>query len=63
MRGMAESTKGACEMIPDNGAMEEKVITQLKRALEPTMRKIRVDWGEFKVQSAPYQIRFFFCFH
>lgn len=58
MEGIAKSTKGVCELIPDDGAMEEKVISQLKRALEPTLRKIRVDWGQFKVQIAPYQIRF-----
>ena len=37
--------------------MEAKVIAQLKRALEPSLRKVEIDWDGLKIQQAPWLIR------
>lgn len=60
VQGIADASKGFCEMILENSSMEEVVIRQLKRALEPTLRNITLNWGEFKVKPSPYLIRFLF---
>ncbi len=37
--------------------MEAKVIAQLQRALEPCLKKVRVQWRSLPVKQAPFVIR------
>lgn len=46
---------GACELVSDQGGqdLQLKVCGQLKKALQPAITNLGVDWGELKATQAP----------
>ncbi|GAM27020.1 hypothetical protein SAMD00019534_101950 [Acytostelium subglobosum LB1] len=55
--GMSRACKGYYEFIQDESDMEERVMTLMNVALEPTVSNIKVDWHGLDVLQAPKLIR------
>lgn len=54
--------EGNSEFIIEGEAMDDKVMRQLKRALQPALTDLKVDWGVFKsAQPAPFRMPPLFC--
>lgn len=44
-------------MIVDTTTMEQKVMRQLNRAMQPALTDLKIDWGKLDVTStAPYRL-------
>lgn len=54
LRGLADATGGACEMVTPREGMEERVLRQLERMDEPRWRW-RIDWPEGAHDNWPAQ--------
>lgn len=53
---MAKAGEGNWEMIVDTTTMEQKVLRQLKRAMQPALTDLEVDWGKLAVtETAPFR--------
>jgi len=58
---IASAGSGVAELAVENETIESKVIRQLKRALQPAMSNIRVDWGTLSSnKQAPRDLRTLF---
>ncbi|KAF2072657.1 hypothetical protein CYY_006036 [Polysphondylium violaceum] len=58
---IASAGSGVAELAIENETIESKVIRQLKRALQPAMSNIRVDWGTLSSnRQAPRDLRTLF---
>ncbi len=56
VRGMARAGSGSAEFIYPGERIEKKVMRQLKKALAPGLKDVKVDWGKLKVKQAPYHV-------
>jgi uncharacterized protein YegL len=55
VRGVAKAGKGQAEFVASGTRLEPVVLRQTKRALQPILKNVRVEWGplEGKIRQAP----------
>lgn len=49
MRGIAKYGRGKDEFVVSGERMEGKVMRQLKKALQPILKDVKVDWSQLPV--------------
>ncbi|KAL6055822.1 von Willebrand factor A domain-containing protein 5A [Balamuthia mandrillaris] len=50
VRGVASAGKGQAEFVASGERLESKVLRQLKRALQPILKNVSIEWGELKLK-------------
>ena len=45
VEGMARAGRGTAQFVSNGEEIQKKVMKQLKEAIQPALRKVRVDWG------------------
>eukprot|EP01106_Pelomyxa_sp_JSP_P013446 TRINITY_DN401_c0_g1_i4.p1 TRINITY_DN401_c0_g1~~TRINITY_DN401_c0_g1_i4.p1 ORF type:complete len:630 (-),score=139.78 TRINITY_DN401_c0_g1_i4:111-2000(-) len=53
VNGVAKASRGKAEFIQSGVRLELKVMTQLRRALQPVFTNVKVNWGALTVQQSP----------
>jgi hypothetical protein len=58
VHGIAKAGEGFSEILKDNSQIEEKVISQLKKALQPALTDLKVDWSDVdpKCNQTPFNL-------
>jgi len=56
VKGMAKAGEGFYEFIVSGQAMEEKVMRQLSRAMQPSLSNMTIDWAQLKVAQGPFRL-------
>eukprot|EP00026_Physarum_polycephalum_P002556 Phypoly_transcript_02563.p1 GENE.Phypoly_transcript_02563~~Phypoly_transcript_02563.p1 ORF type:complete len:905 (+),score=178.71 Phypoly_transcript_02563:1-2715(+) len=56
VNGIAKAGEGKAELILGNENIENKVMAQLKRALQPALTNIRVDWNTLQATQTPLKL-------
>eukprot|EP00026_Physarum_polycephalum_P002936 Phypoly_transcript_02945.p1 GENE.Phypoly_transcript_02945~~Phypoly_transcript_02945.p1 ORF type:complete len:789 (+),score=142.25 Phypoly_transcript_02945:155-2521(+) len=60
VRGIAEAGNGKAEMIYGSEDLENRVLAQLNRALQPALTNMLIDWGNDTVQQTPKNLPLLF---
>ncbi|KAH3764516.1 Vault protein inter-alpha-trypsin domain [Pelomyxa schiedti] len=53
VRGIATATRGKAEFITTDTRIEPKVMSQIKRALQPILKNVAIDWGTIAAKQTP----------
>lgn len=62
VRGLAKAGHGNSEFVVSGERVEAKVLLQLKRALQPVYKHVRLDWGHLNVKSSsPKVFKLYMC--
>ncbi|ELR24559.1 von Willebrand factor type A domain containing protein [Acanthamoeba castellanii str. Neff] len=62
VKGLAKSGEGFFEFVRPGEGMEEKVMRQLRRAMQPALTDVTVTWkGATQVEPAPFRFAPVFC--
>eukprot|EP00005_Dracoamoeba_jomungandri_P004866 CAMPEP_0174252268 /NCGR_PEP_ID=MMETSP0439-20130205/1812_1 /TAXON_ID=0 /ORGANISM="Stereomyxa ramosa, Strain Chinc5" /LENGTH=865 /DNA_ID=CAMNT_0015332783 /DNA_START=43 /DNA_END=2640 /DNA_ORIENTATION=- len=62
VEGMSKAGGGGCEFIRQGEPMENKVMRQLNKAMQPALANVSVQWGSgIEVQQAPFRLPPLFC--
>lgn len=56
VRGLAEATGGACELVSPREDMAERIVRHFRRIDQPGASGVQVDWGEVATRQSPAQI-------
>ncbi|KAH3731904.1 von Willebrand factor type A domain [Pelomyxa schiedti] len=51
--GLAVATRGKAEFISSGTRLESKVMSQIKRALQPVLRNVEINWGTISAKQSP----------
>ena len=57
---MAKAGRGYAEFVVSGERVESKILLQLKRALQPIFKHVRLDWGNLPVKSHSPNVCFFY---
>jgi hypothetical protein len=60
VRGLAKAGHGNSEFVVSGERVEAKVLKQLKRALQPVYKHVRLDWGHLAVKTQSPQVNTIF---
>ncbi|KAH3764799.1 Vault protein inter-alpha-trypsin domain [Pelomyxa schiedti] len=53
VRGVAAATRGKAEFVTSGVRLEPKVMGQIKRALQPILKNVEIDWGSVTADQVP----------
>lgn len=56
VKGLARAGEGFYEFVHGNDSMEEKVMRQLNRAMQPALTNLALTWKGFKVRQSPHRL-------